>query len=187
MIWRPTLLDRVLSNMRLPAKKIIAIIDIGKNSFAYINESIFWRSSPERYVFLKDNKEYKEEVSKVLLDRKKEAEIIRGELKQDEFVYVDHLGNFRDTPPDPEEKEEVNLESIQISTSKKIDSNEKVTGKVTFYDPEKGFGFLKNTETQDSYFFHFSECKDTLGVGDKVEFDTVRGEKGLNAVKINKI
>ena len=24
-------------------------------------------------------------------------------------------------------------------------------------------------------------------VGDKVEFDTVRGEKGLNAVKINKI
>ena len=35
--------------------------------------------------------------------------------------------------------------------------------------------------------FHFSECKDTLNVGDKVQFDTVRGEKGLNAVKINKI
>ena len=26
-----------------------------------------------------------------------------------------------------------------------------------------------------------------LNVGDKVQFDTVRGEKGLNAVKINKI
>ena len=72
MIWRPTPLDRVLSNIRLPAKKIIAIIDIGKNSFAYISESIFCRSLPERYVFLKDNKEYKEEFSKVLLDRKKE-------------------------------------------------------------------------------------------------------------------
>ena len=28
----------------------------------------------------------------------------RGELKQEEFVYVDHLGNFTDTPPDPAEK-----------------------------------------------------------------------------------
>ena len=72
-IWRPTPLDLVLSNIRLPAKKIIAIIDIGKNSFAYINESIFCRSSSERNVFLKDNKEYKEEFSKVLLDRKKEV------------------------------------------------------------------------------------------------------------------
>ena len=111
----------------------------------------------------------------------------RGELKQDEFVYVDHLGNFRDTPPDPEEKEEVNLESIQISTSKKIDFDEKVSGKVSFYDTEKGFGFIKNTETQDSYFFHFSECPDQLDVGDKVEFDLVKGEKGMNAVKINKL
>ena len=58
---------------------------------------------------------------------------------------------------------------------------------VTFYDSEKGFGFIKNLLTQESYFFHFSECKDTLDVGNKVEFDTVRGEKGLNAVKINKI
>ena len=42
------------------------------------------------------------------MQARKEARA-RGELKQDEFVYVDHLGNFRDTPPDPDEKEEVNL------------------------------------------------------------------------------
>ena len=46
---------------------------------------------------------------------------------------------------------------------------------------------IRDRLTQESYFFHFSECKDTLDVGNKVEFDTVRGEKGLNAVKINKI
>ena len=67
--------------------------------------------------------------------------------------YVDHLGNFRDTPLDPEEKEEVNLDSIQISTSKKLILMRKVSGKVSFYDTEKGFGFIKNTETQDSYIF----------------------------------
>ena len=110
----------------------------------------------------------------------------RGELKQDEFVYVDHLGNFTDTPPDPAEKEEISLESINLGAAKNqiLMKNPR---KVSFYDSEKGFGFIKNISSHDSYFFHFSECKDTLNVGDKVQFDTVRGEKGLNAVKINKI
>ena len=129
------------------------------------------------------NKAKKREEKRKKMQARKEARA-RGELKQDEFVYVDHLGNFRDTQPDRVEIDVVNLESIQISTSKKIDSNEKVTGKVTFYDPEKGFGFLKNTETQDSYFFHFSECADQLDVGDKAEFDLIKGEKGMNAVKV---
>jgi len=111
----------------------------------------------------------------------------RGELKQEEFVYVDHLGNFTDTPPDPAEKEEIKLESINLGAAKNQDFDEKIQGKVTFYDNEKGFGFIKNITSQESYFFHFSECKDTLAQGDKVEFDTVRGEKGLNAVKINKL
>ena len=60
-------------------------------------------------------------------------------------------------------------------------------GTVKFFNETKGFGFIKNISSHDSYFFHFSECKDTLNVGDKVQFDTVRGEKGLNAVKISKI
>ena len=65
------------------------------------------------------NKAKKREEKRKKMQARREARA-RGELKQDEFVYVDHLGNFRDTPPDPEEKEEVNLESIQISTSKKL-------------------------------------------------------------------
>ena len=85
------------------------------------------------------------------------------------------------------EKEEIKLESINLGAAKNQDFDEKIQGKVTFYDNEKGFGFIKNITSQESYFFHFSECKDTLAQGDKVEFDTVRGEKGLNAVKINKL
>ena len=110
----------------------------------------------------------------------------RGEYKQDEFVYVDFNGNFTDTPPDPEEKEQISLESIIISPTKKDDVDTRVNGKVTFYDDEKGFGFIKNPLNQDSYFFHFSECTDTLAIGDKVEFELIRGEKGMNAVKIIK-
>ncbi len=132
------------------------------------------------------NKAKKREEKRKKMQARKEARE-RGDLKQEEFVYVDHLGNFTDTPPDPAEKEEIKLESINLGATKNQDFDEKIQGKVTFYDNEKGFGFIKNMISQESYFFHFSECKDTLAQGDKVEFDTVRGEKGLNAVKINKL
>ncbi len=88
--------------------------------------------------------------------------------------------------PDPAEKEQISLDSIVISPTKKDDVDDRINGKVTFYDDEKGFGFIKNPLNQDSYFFHFSECPDQLTVGDKVEFELIKGEKGMNAVKIIK-
>ena len=131
------------------------------------------------------NKAKKREEKRKKMQARKEARE-RGDLKQDEFVYVDHLGNFTDTPPDPAEKEEISLESINLGAAKNQSSDEKIQGKVTFYESEKGFGFIKNISSHDSYFFHFSECPDQLTVGDKVEFELVRGEKGMNAVKIIK-
>lgn len=132
------------------------------------------------------NKAKKREAKRKKMAARKEARA-RGEIKQDEFVYVDFNGNFTDTPPDPAEKEQISLESIIISPTKKDDVDTRVTGKVTFYDDEKGFGFIKNPLSQDSHFFHFSECPDTLTIGDKVEFELMRGEKGMNAVKITKL
>ena len=131
------------------------------------------------------NKAKKREEKRKKMQARKEARE-RGELKQEEFVYVDHLGNFTDTPPDPAEKEEIKLESINLGAAKNQDFDEKIQGKVTFYDNEKGFGFIKNITSQESYFFHFSECPDTLTIGDNVEFELIRGEKGMNAVKIVK-
>ena len=77
------------------------------------------------------NKAKKREKRKKMQARKEARE--RGELKQDEFVYVDHLGNFTDTPPDPAEKEEIKLESINLGAAKNQDFDEKIQGKVTFY------------------------------------------------------
>jgi len=131
------------------------------------------------------NKAKKREEKRKKMAARREAKA-RGEYKQDEFVYVDFNGNFTDTPPDPEEKEQISLESIVISPTKKDDVDPRVNGKVTFYDDEKGFGFIKNPLNHDSYFFHFSECPDTLTIGDNVEFELIRGEKGMNAVKIVK-
>ena len=131
------------------------------------------------------NKAKKREEKRKKMAARREAKA-RGEYKQDEFVYVDFNGNFTDTPPDPAEKEQISLDSIVISPTKKDDVDDRINGKVTFYDDEIGFGFIKNPLNQVSYFFHFSECPDQLTVGDKVEFELIKGEKGMNAVKIIK-
>ena len=57
------------------------------------------------------NKAKKERKTKKMQARREAR--ARGELKQDEFVYVDHLGNFRDTPPDPEEKKKLILSQFK--------------------------------------------------------------------------
>ena len=116
------------------------------------------------------NKAKKREEKRKKMAARREAKA-RGDYKQDEFVYVDFNGNFTDTPPDPAEKEQISLDSIVISTTKKDDVDDRINGKVTFYDDETGFGFIKNPLNQYSYFFHFSECPDQLSVGDKVEFE----------------
>ena len=60
-------------------------------------------------------------------------------------------------------------------------------GKVNFFDHSKGFGFIIDPETQEKYFVHISECIDEITEGDKVEFDTIRGAKGMNACKVKKV
>ncbi len=61
-----------------------------------------------------------------------------------------------------------------------------VTGTVKWFDESKGFGFIIDPESQEKYFVHISECIDEITEGDKVEFDIMKGAKGMNAVKVKK-
>ena len=105
------------------------------------------------------------------------------------IAYVDEYGNITDTPPDPTKKKKVDAESIQISVPKK--SKEEVnpfrTGKVEFYNDSKGFGFIKDSETQEKYFFHVNGVIDEVVENDKVAFELEQGMKGINAVRVKKI
>ena len=115
---------------------------------------------------------------------RKEAKA-NGEYQVNEFVYVDYNGKFTDTPPDPAEKEKISAESIVIGIPKSANvKKDGYTGKVSFFDHSKGFGFIVDPETQEQFFVHISECIDEIKEGDKVAFDTVKGTKGLNAVKV---
>jgi cold shock protein len=63
-------------------------------------------------------------------------------------------------------------------------------GKVKWFNDAKGFGFLEQ-ENGDDVFCHFSaitgEGFKSLQEGDDVEFDVVKGPKGLQAANVKKI
>ena len=60
-------------------------------------------------------------------------------------------------------------------------------GKVKFFNRSKRYGFVTADDGTD-YFFHESGLSEGIYVqdGDKVEFELIKGEKGMNAVKITK-
>ncbi len=60
-----------------------------------------------------------------------------------------------------------------------------MTGTVKFFNETKGFGFIKDNESENEYFVHISGINEnTLNENDEVTFDLVEGKKGLNAVNV---
>lgn len=106
------------------------------------------------------------------------------------IAYVDENGQLTDTPPDPtREKVEIDLESINLGATPR--STEEVdpirSGKVTFFNDDKGYGFIKDLVDQESYFVHINGTTEQISEGDKVQFELEQGLKGLNAVNVKKI
>ena len=60
-------------------------------------------------------------------------------------------------------------------------------GTVKFFNESKGFGFIKEENSQKDYFVHSSGLKDFVKENDKVTFDLEMGKKGLNAVNVKLI
>ncbi|WP_205499918.1 cold-shock protein [Rufibacter psychrotolerans] len=57
-------------------------------------------------------------------------------------------------------------------------------GKVKFFNTEKGFGFIKDTASNQEYFVHVSNLIDEIRENDEVTFELKEGKKGLNAVNV---
>ena len=64
--------------------------------------------------------------------------------------------------------------------------SDKNQGVVKFFNPEKGFGFIKHDDSGKETFVHSSGLIDQVNEGDKVEFDLQEGKKGMNAVNVKK-
>ena len=104
---------------------------------------------------------------------------------EDMIAYIDENGVITDTPPMAENKPKIDIEDIAISVPKKEEREEvALTGRVEYFNPDKGYGFIKNAANADKYFFHVSNAPASIDEGNTVTFELERGQKGMNAVKI---
>jgi len=140
----------------------------------------------------KKENEKKRIAKRKLKEEKKEerkANSSTGKGLDDMLAYVDENGFLVASPPDPKKKKEINIEDIQVSTLKEED-REPVelirTGIVTFFNEQKGYGFIKDLKTQESIFVHINALKEPLKENNKVTFEIEISAKGANAVNVKK-
>ena len=122
-------------------------------------------------------------------ERKQERKNAKGDTSLESMMaYVDEYGNIVDTPPDPTKKEKVVAKNIEIGIPRKVvDPNDKFhNGKVEFFNTKKGYGFIREDGTGESYFVHVNGLTEEITDGDKVVFELEKGMKGMNAVNVKK-
>lgn len=60
------------------------------------------------------------------------------------------------------------------------------TGKVKFFNNEKGFGFIASDETDKDVFVHKSGLIDQIREDDQVEFELEDTPRGPSAISVKK-
>ena len=135
---------------------------------------------------------HKKEVSKKKEKRRKDKEKKRLERKvstkssnfDDMIAYVDENGMLTSTPP--ETKKKYDASEIEVSTPKQdpSQSNKIKSGKLTFFNEIKGYGFINEEVTGQSVFVHINDFKDDIKKGDRVSFEMGKGQRGPSAFNV---
>ena len=137
----------------------------------------------------KKEKEKLKQKKKEEKDKRKEERKANGGASSfdDMIAYVDENGNLSSTPPDPTKKKKIDVEDIEIGVRARAQEDEPDPnryGTVTFFDTSKGYGFIKDRDSQESVFSHINAHIDQIQEGDKVTFRMEKGLKGMNAVDV---
>jgi len=124
-------------------------------------------------------------------DKKEKAENRKansgtGKSLEDMMAYIDEHGNITSTPPDPSRKLKVNSEDIQIGIAKRQDLPHDTVrnGVVSFFNEAKGYGFIRDLQTEESIFVHINALTGPLKENNLVTFETEQGQKGLSAINV---
>jgi cold shock CspA family protein len=138
-----------------------------------------------------NKKEVRKKKEKKRLDKEKKRLARKDGDKtnklDDMMAYVDENGRLSSTPPDPASKRKTKVEDIEISIPKQDDTMKADPirrGKLTFFNDSKGYGFIRDSETQDSVFVHINEFQDDIMEGNVVSFEVEKGLKGPAAVRV---
>jgi cold shock CspA family protein len=136
--------------------------------------------------FNKKQREKKKQKKKREKREKREAKKLSNN-KPPEFMYVGVDGNLTPHAPDPSLKQEVSLESIDISTpssEKSTESKFEKSGSVKFINLDKGYGFIISESGNESFFVHVDELQGPIRDGDQVVFEAGQGPKGPVALNV---
>jgi len=131
---------------------------------------------------LKKTKEKKEKAEE------RKANSGKGQTLEDMMAYIDENGNITSTPPDPSRKIKINSEDIQIGVAKREDIPHDTVrnGVVSFFNEAKGYGFIRDLQTEESIFVHINALTEPLKENNLVTFETEQGQKGLSAINVKK-
>ncbi len=135
----------------------------------------------------KEKKRLKKKKEKLQRKEDRKANSEKGKSLEDMLAYVDEDGNITSTPPDPSKRKKIKAEDIEIGVSKQADPDPAEfirKGTVTYFNESKGYGFIKDHDSQDSIFVHVNGLTEPVKEGDKVTFETEMGQKGLNAIRV---
>ena len=135
----------------------------------------------------KKKRQLKKEKQERRQERKENSKL--GHDPESMYAYLDENGNLSSKPPDPKKKIEIKVEDIEIGVPKHEDNPEDLirTGTVTFFNNDKGYGFIKDQETQQSVFVHINSLAEPVKENNKVSFEVEMGPKGANAINVKLI
>jgi cold shock CspA family protein len=131
----------------------------------------------------KKERKRKEKAQKRLAKKEKE----KSSKLEDMMAYVDEFGNITTTPPDPEQKkEEINAEDIEIGVPKHNEEDEDPVrkGVVTYFNDDKGYGFIKDSKTKEKIFVHINNVVDDIKENNMVTYEVIMGQKGPAATDV---
>lgn len=138
------------------------------------------------FSFNKRQKEKLKQQKKLEKQKRKELRKSQGKDSMDDMIaYEDDFGQLHSSP-DEIVKDEVKLEDIEVSIPKKSDEEEdtSLTGKVSYLNVEKGYGFIQQEDSRNSYYFRLSNAPEEIEIEDKVSFKTEDSARGKNAIDI---
>ena len=127
----------------------------------------------------KEKKKLKQRQDKEEKMEERRANGKKGKSLEEMMAYIDEDGNISSTPPDPKKKKVFKQEELQ-------DVDPIRTGVVTFFNDAKGFGFIRDTVTQESVFIHINKLSEPIRENDKVTFEVEMGPKGPSAMNVKK-
>jgi cold shock CspA family protein len=136
----------------------------------------------EREKQKRQNKKEKEERKQ---ERKSSAG--QGSNLSSMLAYVDENGNLSSVPPDPRKKIKTDVEDIVLGVPKQRDlvaENPVRNGVITYFNISKGYGFIKDKDSQENIFVHSNNLLESVKEQNKVSFEIEKGHKGLYATNV---